>query len=149
MQGGGISLCGSHVSLIIVPGVGWPCWGLIEVWPLYPPCHTPVSDSLRACVTVSCPPKLSPPHLWSSTEAAQGTPGSLGGGHSWDRIPGQEPGTGNGAEAARKPAPSPPDHSVRGSQFPHTFLPLLPSWPQVEPCLRSDQLRMLRQKGRG
>lgn len=56
------------------------------------------------------------------------TPGSLGGGHSWDRIPGQEPGT--GAEAARKSAPSLPDHSVlcsHGFLYLLSFLPPLPS----------------------
>lgn len=41
VQGGGISLHSSQVSLIMVPGVFWPCWGLTEVWLLHPPCHFP------------------------------------------------------------------------------------------------------------
>lgn len=61
----------------------------------------------------------SPPDLWNRAGAAQGTPGSLGGGHSWDRIPGREP-------EPRLPgsqSPSVPDHSVLCSRLPHTFLP--------------------------
>lgn len=82
------------------------------------------------------PPEESPPvlaqkslpDLWSSAEAAQGTPGSLGGGHSWDRIPGQEPGT--GAEAARKSVPFPPRSFcalLTASSHLPSFLPPSPS----------------------
>lgn len=49
-------------------------------------------------------------------------------------------------------SPSLPDHSVLCSRLPHTFLPaclpLLPSWPQVEPGQRWDQPRVLGDRGR-
>lgn len=91
------------------------------------------SEFLRACGEVSCPPSSENFRSLESAEAAQGTPGSLGGGHSWDRIPGQEPGT--GAEAARKSVPFPPRSFcalLTASSHLPSFL-LLPSWPPAEP----------------
>ena len=62
----------------------------------------------------------------SSTEVVWGTPGSLGGGHSWDRIPRQEPGPELRLPGSQ--SPSLPDHSVLCSLLPHTYLPsFLPS----------------------
>ena len=93
------------------------------------------SEFQRAYREFSCPHSSeSPPDLWNRAEAAQGTPGGLGGGHSWDRILRQEPGT--GAEAARKSVPFPPRSFcalLTASSHLPSYLPLLLSWLQVGP----------------
>ena len=93
------------------------------------------SEFHRAYREFSCPHSSeSPPDLWNRAEAAQATPGSLGGGHSWDRILRQEPGT--GAEAARKSVPFPPRSFcalLTASSHLPSCLPLLLRWLQVGP----------------
>lgn len=129
VQGSGISCRGSRVSLINHRPWGGMAVAELGSFTLPVPFLPETQNSLG-------PPEESPPilaqkslpDLWSSAEAAQGTPGSLGGGHSWDRIPGQEPGT--GAEAARKSVPFPPRSFcalLTASSHLPSFLPPSPS----------------------
>lgn len=141
---GGVPLHGSQVSLEIVPGVVWPCWGFAEVWLLHSPCHFPpqVPESLRALWALR---GLLPSQLRGASRsgAVQRLPREHQA--AWARpFLGQDTraGTGNRGQAARKSAPPLPDHSVRCSHLP-SFLPSSLSFqagPRWSPVKRPSNL---------